>query len=107
MDAARGQGALRGARWADDPYSARADAESHAAAHLDGVPAGHQMTAFTVHRDDEGGVEDIAVCRLNAAEAARYRRIDLEGWHFWHPVIEQEDGTAMPARREMNTKPVQ
>lgn len=89
MDAARSQGSLRGAAWRDDLYPARDDAEAHAAAHP--APEGHQLTAFTVHRDDDGSVRRIGLHHYQASddpnENRRYQGIDLEDHGYEHPAL--------------------
>lgn len=92
LNAARAQGSLRSARWRDDLYPARDDAEAHAAAHLGDAPEGHLTTAFTVHRNDEGQPERIGIHHYEAShDPSRFRRYehidDLPSWHYNHSEI--------------------
>lgn len=103
MDAARAQGALRGARWRDDLYPAREDAEAHAAARA-APPAGHQVTAFTVHRTDQGDVEGFGVHHYQSShdpgEWRKYRHIDVEDQGYEHPAVD-DVGRTRTASREV------
>src|SRR5579872_3803505 len=82
---------MHGARWRGDLYEAREDAESHAAAHAHEAPQGHRTTAFTVHRNDEGGIDDFGVHPFDAGDdpaGRRYPFIDVEGYHYHdHPAL--------------------
>lgn len=92
LDAASAQGTLHGTRWDDDRFAARQTAEADAAARMRTVPAGLQVTAFTVHRGDDGAIEDIAVHHYQAGDgpsSRRYRLIDLDGRRYRHPALEQ------------------
>lgn len=93
LSAAREQGALHHARWRDDIYPAREDAEGHAAQHLGAVPEGHRLTAFTVHRNDAGAIDDIGLHHYEPSDDPYVRRpyafADLSEHNYSHPAIEE------------------
>jgi len=93
LSAAREQGALHNARWRDDIYPAREDAEGHAAQHLGAVPEGHRLTAFTVHRNDAGAIDDIGLHHYEPSDDPYVRRpyafADLSEHNYSHPAVEE------------------
>jgi hypothetical protein len=93
LSAAREQGALHHARWRDDIYPAREDAEGHAAQHLGAVPEGHRLTAFTVHRNDAGAIDDIGLHHYEPSDDPYVRRpyafAELGEHNYSHPAIEE------------------
>lgn len=92
LDKAREQDSLAAGAWADHPLDAREEAEALAAAALAFPGAGGRITAFTVHRGDDGSARDIEVHPYQAGDEdapRRYQLIDLDGWNFDHPVLKR------------------